>query len=145
MFIIDQLTKGVVTNLISYQEAIDVIPNFFYLTYVKNTGGAWSILSGNVVFLLIIGFLCIIALGYFINKKEDFTKLEVTYLGLIIGGVLGNLFDRLIHKSVIDFIGLVFGSYYFPVFNFADICIVCGGILLIIDSFKGDKNGNRSN
>lgn len=145
LLIIDQLVKGLVTSFIHYQEIIDIIPNFFYITYVKNTGGAWSIFSDNMIILLIIGIVCALGLIYFINKKNYFTKLEVTYLSFITGGLFGNLIDRIIKGGVIDFIGLVFGNYYFPVFNIADICIVCGAILLIIDSIKGDEDGNRSN
>lgn len=144
LLIIDQLVKGLVTSFIHYQEIIDIIPNFFYLTYVKNTGGAWSIFSDNMIILLVIGIICALGLIYLINKKNSYTKLEVTYLSLITGGLFGNLIDRIIQKGVIDFIGLIFGNYYFPVFNIADICIVCGAILLIIDSIKGDENGNRS-
>lgn len=144
-FILDQVVKYLVINFISYQDTIIVIPKLFYLTYVKNTGGAFSILTDNTSFLSIIGLVCISVLIYYILKKEKFNSLEKIYLGLIIGGTLGNLVDRLLYGSVVDFIGLIFGDYYFPVFNIADICIVCGAILLIIDSLKGDKNEYRSN
>jgi len=143
-FILDQLTKYLVINFISFNETITIIPKFFYLTYVKNTGGAFSILNNNTWFLLLIGLICIFFLFNYIIKKEKFNSLEKIYLGLIIGGTLGNLIDRITYGSVIDYIGVIIGSYYFPVFNIADICIVIGAILLIIDSIKGDKNEYRS-
>jgi len=143
-FILDQLTKYLVINFISFNETITIIPKFFYLTYVKNTGGAFSILNNNTWFLLLIGLIFILFLFNYIIKKEKFNSLEKIYLGLIIGGTLGNLIDRITYGSVIDYIGVIIGSYYFPVFNIADICIVIGAILLIIDSIKGDKNEYRS-
>ena len=64
--------------------------------------------------------------------------------GLVIGGILGNFIDRLIYKGVIDYLGFIFGSYYFPIFNLADICIVIGTFILIIDTVRSDFCGNRS-
>lgn len=144
VFFIDQFVKILVINSFTYNHTITVIPHFFYLTYVKNTGGAWSLFSDISSLLLIIGILSICLLFYYIYKKEIYKFSEVIYLGLLFGGVLGNFFDRLIHGGVIDYIGLIFGNYYFPIFNFADMCIVCSGLLLVIDLFRSDINGNRS-
>ena len=138
VFILDQLLKIIIMSLFSYQKVLSLIPHFLYLTYVKNTGGAWSIFSNKQYFLLVIGFICICGFGYYLYKKNCFNKIEILYLGLIIGGILGNFLDRIIRNGVVDYIGFIFGKYYFPVFNLADICIVCGGILLIFDSFRGD-------
>lgn len=132
-------------SIFSYQETNFLIPKFLYFTYVKNTGGAWSIFSNNTWILLAVGIVCIIGLGYYIYKRENFSLLEVIYLGLIIGGILGNFVDRVFRGGVVDYIGFIFGSYYFPVFNIADICIVCGGVLLLIDSLRSDQDGIRSN
>ena len=141
----DQLLKYIVISSISYEEVIRLIPNFLYLTYVKNTGGAFSIFSNNSYLLILIGIICIFGLGYYIYKKKCFNKLEILYFGLIISGILGNFVDRIIRNGVVDYIGIILGNYYFPVFNLADIFIVCGAGLLIIDSFRSDKDGNRSN
>lgn len=145
VFILDQFVKFIIMSIFSYQETFYMIPKFLYFTYVKNTGGAWSIFSNSAWFLIIIAVLCIGGLGYYIYRKKEFSFLEVTYLGLIIGGILGNFIDRLLRSGVVDYIGLVFGNYYFPIFNIADICIVCGGILLMIDSLRSDQDGIRSN
>lgn len=144
IFILDQVLKYVVISFIGYQDTIHIIPNFLYLTYVKNTGGAWSIFDSNPIFLIMIGLICILGLGYYIYKKNNYCFLEVIYLVLIIGGVFGNFIDRIIRDGVVDYIGVILGSYYFPVFNLADICIVCGAILLMIDSFRSDKDAIRS-
>lgn len=144
-FILDRLLKSFIISFITYQESIYLINNFFYLTYVKNTGGAWSILSGNTFLLLIIGLIAIGILIYYLLKKEEFSIFEIISFGLLIGGILGNFIDRLIYKGVIDYIGLIFGKYYFPIFNLADICIVVGTFILIIDTVRSDFCGNRSN
>lgn len=144
-FILDQFVKFLIISIFSYQETSFLIPKFLYITYVKNTGGAWSIFSNNPWILLIVGIISIGGLGYYIYKKDSFNYLEFIYLGIIIGGVLGNFVDRLFRGGVIDYIGVILGNYYFPIFNIADICIVCGAVLLIIDGLRSDQDGIRSN
>ena len=117
---------------------------FLYFTYVKNSGAAWSILSNNTWLLLLVGIICLIGLNFHIYQKKEFELLEVIYFGLIIGGIMGNLIDRIFYGGVIDFIGMIFGNYYFPIFNIADICIVSGMLLLMIDSLGSEKNEIRS-
>lgn len=143
--IIDQLIKNIIISNFKYQDLQYIIPNFFYITKVKNTGGAWSILSNNTNLLLIISIICTLGIIYYLYKKHNLSKLECLYFSLLVGGIIGNLVDRLFYKGVIDYIGLIFGNYYFPIFNFADICIVCGIGLLLIDGWIGEKNGTRSN
>lgn len=136
IFIIDQIVKNVVISNINYNNIISIIPNLFYLTYVKNTGGAFSILTGNVIPLLIIGIISIICFIYYVYKKDNFNLIEVIYLSLMIGGIFGNLVDRIIYNGVIDYIGIIIFDYYFPIFNIADISIVSSALLLIIDSLR---------
>lgn len=145
ILIVDIILKQLTMNNLEYSEEIMVVPNFFYVTYLRNTGGAFSILDNNIYFLIIIGMLALGGLIFYLLKKESFRKLEVISYGILIGGILGNFIDRIIYNGVIDYIGLIFGSYYFPVFNFADICIVVGIIILILDELVGEKYGIRSN
>ena len=142
--LIDQLLKYLVTSNMVLSETISLIPNFFYLTYVKNTGGAWSILDTVPYFLIIINFFFIIGVNYYIYRKKKLSSLEGVYFGLILGGVLGNLMDRILVEGVVDYIGLQFGSYHYPIFNFADIAIVVGVFLIVIETLRGEKNENRS-
>lgn len=144
LVLLDQFIKRVVVLNINYEEIISFIPNFFYVTYVKNTGGAWSMFSGNILFFIVIGVLAFIGILYYIIKKNSISTLEVIYLGLIMGGMIGNIIDRVFYGGVIDFIGFIFGNYHFPVFNIADICIVIGAVLLVIDCIRGEKNELRS-
>lgn len=144
VFFLDQLLKHIITSTFLLRETFYVIPNFFYITYVQNTGGAWSIFSSIPYFLVIINILFLgLFIGY-IYKKENFPLLKIIYFGLILGGVLGNLVDRILLNGVIDYIGIQFGSYYYPIFNFADIAIVVGMVLIIIEILRGEKYENRS-
>lgn len=136
----DILVKILVIKFISYNSVISIIKNFFYITYLKNTGGAFSILTNNTLLLAVIGLVCVgILIYYLVIEKRKFHTLEIISYGILIGGVIGNFLDRIIYSGVIDYIGFKFGTYYFPVFNFADMCIVSGVFLLFIDSIRGDK------
>lgn len=137
---IDRLLKCLVINNIIYDKTIYLINKLLYLTYVKNTGGAWSIFSNNTILLIIIGIFSLILIYWYLKNKVNITKLESIYFSLLLSGIISNLIDRIIYKGVIDYIGIIIFGYYFPIFNFSDMCIVLGGILLIIDSMRGDIN-----
>ena len=141
--ILDQLIKLLVRNTIMDVEKV-IIPNFFYLTGVKNTGGAFSILTGNTILLAVIGIVVVGILVYYLTKKKNINNIEMISYSILLGGIIGNFIDRIIFNGVYDYIGLIFGSYYYPVFNLADCGIVIGIILLIVMEFKGDKNGISS-
>lgn len=141
--LIDQLIKLLVRNTIMGVEKV-IIPNFFYLSGVKNTGGAFSILSDNSIFLAFFSIIVIILLGMYIYKKKITSNIEMISYSILIGGIIGNLIDRIIFGGVYDYLGFIFGSYYYPIFNLADMGIVIGIILFIILEVKGDKNGLSS-
>ena len=116
-------------------QQIKVIKNFFYLTYIENTGAAFSILEKSTLFLILLSVLFIIFLDKYIRKESNkFTKIDIISFGLIMGGIYGNLIDRIIHRGVIDYLSFTIFKYNYPVFNFADICIVVGAFLIIIDT-----------
>ncbi len=141
--ILDQLLKLIIRSNISLGKEIFIIPKFLYITNVKNTGGAFSIFENNPIMLACIGVIVIFFLYSFIkNKKLSFIE-EISY-GLLIGGIIGNIIDRVVLGSVCDYIGLIFGTYYYPVFNLADIGIVVSIIILIIFELWSDKNGISS-
>lgn len=89
--------------------------------------------------------MCLIFLKYYIKKLKRVTRLTIVSLGIMIGGIVGNLFDRIIYKSVIDYLSFSFGNYNFPVFNLADICITIGAVLLLIDLIKEEIELKKSN
>ena len=112
------------------------------ITHVRNNGAAWSILEGKTVLLTVVAVVAIILVLYLIASGHFKLRLEVVMLSLIMAGGIGNLIDRIKYKEVIDYIRTDFID--FPVFNFADICVVVGAIgfciaYLIIESVSNQK------
>lgn len=142
--LIDQIIKLIVTKNMELFQEITIIPNFFSLYYLKNTGAAFSILGDQTIILIIISLVCLIFLKNYIKKLKRVTNLTIISLGIMIGGILGNLFDRLLYKAVIDYLSFNFFGYSFPVFNFADIGITVGAVLLIIDLILEEKSHKKN-
>ena len=134
VLIADQLTKlAIVAHLPfpTYGEghgAITVIRNFFYIVHVGNTGAAWSMFSGQSVLLAVFALVTLAAIVIWrqaLGLREHRSQL---CFGLLCGGIVGNVIDRLAYGHVVDFIDLHFGSYVYPTFNVADsgICVGVG-------------------
>jgi len=140
ILIIDQIIKIIINSFMSLHQEITLIKNFFSLYYVRNTGAAFSLLENNTTFLIIITVIYIILINKLIKKETEFSKLTITSLGLILGGIFGNFIDRIIRRGVIDYLAFTIFKYDFPIFNLADIAIVIGLILLLIKFFILDKN-----
>lgn len=136
-FVIDQIIKSL--SLV-YLINIPIIPNILSLTYAKNYGIAFSMLREKRIIIIAISILLISFLIY-VLKKDYISKNKDTWLvniafGILFGGILGNLFDRIVRGFVIDYINVSF----FSIFNLADIAITFGVVLLIIDNIKESKN-----
>lgn len=140
VIVIDQLIKLLVQKNMNLFQEIKIIPGFFSICYVENTGAAFSILEDATILLVILGAVFLVILDHYIKKEEkNLDKLSILSFGLIMGGIFGNLIDRIIYHSVIDFISFSFGKYHFPIFNIADIGITVGVGLLLLDMWKRRK------
>ena len=93
----------------------NIINNFFNLTLVHNDGAAWSILSGNRLLLIFISLIALIIIYYLFIKDKDLKKIDILTYGMLIGGIIGNLFDRIIYGYVIDFLDFNIFNYNYPV------------------------------
>ena len=142
--ILDQLAKIIIVNLFSVHRGITIIPGFFTLMYVQNTGAAWSILDGNRLFLIITSILALIVIYLFFIKKQELKKIEHVIYGILIGGILGNLFDRIFRGFVVDYLSFNIFGYPFPIFNLADIFIVCSVFLILILTLRGVKQDDST-
>jgi signal peptidase II len=131
-------------NMALHQE-IKLIPNFFSLYYLKNTGAAFSILGNKTILLILVSIFCLIIIKNSIKKLKRTNTLNIISLGIMTGGIIGNLFDRVLYKSVIDYLSFNIFNYSFPVFNLADIGITVGAILLIIDLMIEEKEKKTPN
>jgi signal peptidase II len=127
---VDQLTKMIVMNQMTLGQSIEIIPDFFYFTSVRNPGAAWGKMANQMGFFYIITLLAVGVFAYFLYKDGDLQnkKLYTISLFLIIAGALGNFIDRVIYQEVVDFIHVYIFNYNFPVFNFADIFLTLGTI-----------------
>ncbi len=143
LLIIDQISKLLINTKMTLHQEIVIIPKLLSIFYVKNTGAAFSMLQDNTIFLTVINALFIIVLHMFIKKEKDLSKFSCLSLGLIMGGMFGNLLDRIIHHGVIDFIYI--SLIDFPVFNIADMGITIGVVLLIISFILEKRSKNEQN
>lgn len=137
VFLFDILIKYIVDKSFYYGILKSIIPNIFYLTKVYNEGAAWSTFSGDRYFLIIISFIALIFLLFY-EKSFKKNKVNALAFGLVYGGLLGNLFDRIRFGYVIDYLKFYIGGYEFPVFNLADTAIVVGFVLMFIAIIKGE-------
>ncbi|MBP9903367.1 MAG: signal peptidase II [Verrucomicrobia bacterium] len=141
VFALDQLTKAWINArmpLGSYgpYAGIEVVPNFFYLVHVGNTGAAWSMFSGKSSFLALLALATLVAIYLWRRALGLRDSISQVAFGLLCGGIIGNLVDRLLHGHVIDFVDLHFGSYVYPTFNVADSGICIGVILYLWHSLR---------
>lgn len=123
---LDQLTKFLVKSSLMYGQTIYLLGNLLKLTHVRNSGIAFGFLQGKFYLIVVMISLTILLLITLAMKLKNLSKLSKIFLGMIIGGALGNFTDRLLHQNVVDFISV----FDFPIFNVADSSIVLGTIFL---------------
>ena len=138
VLIIDQAIKFYLSSKMSIYQSIVLVKNFLSITYVHNTGAAFSLFRGNTILLIIVGIVAVIALLVYIFNYTHLKDFNIFTYSLLLGGILGNLVDRILHGYVIDYIGLNIFGYHFPIFNFADMCIVISVLLIFLFEVKGD-------
>lgn len=146
LVVIDQITKFLVVRNIPLYAEIPVIKNVLSLTYVKNTGAAWGSFSDNTVFLTALVIIILVCISFYVYKNKTNNIWFGAGITLVYSGAIGNLIDRFARGgAVVDMIKTEFID--FPVFNFADCCVVIGAILFAIyiifycDDNKENKNG----
>ena len=141
VFLLDILSKNFIQNKIMYGEQVE-ITSFLSLVHFQNTGAAFSFLSDQGgwqrYFLIAISLLAVLYIPWLINQYKK-NILIVIGLLLILGGAIGNLYDRISYGYVIDFIYLHFAEFYWPAFNVADSAISVGVLLFLYGSFKSYK------
>jgi signal peptidase II len=138
---VDQIAKLLTVNIFALYEERVIIPDFFSLTYIQNSGAAWGFLSNNTNLLIVISVPIIAMLGWLMLKSKK-KKILTSGLIFIIAGALGNLVDRIRIGYVVDMLRLDFLN--FPVFNIADVMLTFG-VLLMITDYLSDKISNVEN
>lgn len=139
---IDQLIKLRVLDGLAAVGQIEVVPGFFYLTYVENRGAAFGIMQNSTTLLSVITSIVLLAAVFFILSGKVNNKFLLWSLSLVVAGGAGNLIDRIYRGFVVDYLDFsaLFG---FPVFNFADCCVVIGTILMLCCIVWMDKDAAK--
>ena len=135
ILIADQITKSLVMRSMTLNQSISIIPNFFGLTYVHNYGAAFGLFAHRTGFFILIAVAVVIFILVFMVRIPGEHTLMRVALALQLGGALGNLMDRLRFGYVVDFMEL----RYLPIFNIADMAIVFGIGLLVIDLLRSPR------
>ncbi|MCE7616025.1 signal peptidase II [Vibrio fluvialis] len=144
VFVADIAIKLVVMNSMGYgwENRIEILP-FFNLLYVHNYGAAFSFLSDQAGWQrwLFTGIACAVVglLAFWMRRLPSSDKWNNMAYALIIGGAVGNVFDRVVHGFVVDYLDFYWGTYHWPAFNLADSAICIGAAMIILDGFRGKK------
>ena len=142
--LIDQLIKYFIVGSLTFEKSIVVISDFFNITLLKNTGAAFNILNSNTILLVLISIVALGFFYYFFIKGTVLNKSKIIIYGVLLGGIIGNLIDRIFRGYVVDYLDFKLFGYNFPVFNFADTCIVVSIFLIIYMLYKDGKNEAQS-
>jgi signal peptidase II len=142
--VLDQATKEWVLRAFALGESVPVIPGFFHLTYVRNTGAAWGLMSGSNHWLVVFSVVMLVLLVVFRHAFHGGRGIHRVGLGLLLGGIAGNLFDRMRYGYVVDFLDFHLGGRHFPAFNVADAAITLGVGIYLLGAAWEERRARRA-
>ena len=138
VLVLDRATKWLVEDRIALHDTLQVIPGFFRLTHVQNRGAAFGLFAESpsewkVAVLVLFSVVALVVVSALLWRSSHALTMTGSALALILGGAIGNLWDRLLSGHVVDFLDFYVDSYHWPAFNVADSAIVVGAILLVAE------------
>jgi signal peptidase II len=141
VFVADRLTKQIIESRVSVMDAHTVIPGFFDIVHARNRGAAFSMFADSnspwrPFFLIGLSLAALVLVAVILRNASKLDKPTAIGLSLILGGALGNVFDRIVSGAVTDFLDFYIGSLHWPAFNVADSAIVVGSGLLLISLLR---------
>ena len=145
--LLDQLSKHYIDSTFELYQSVTVLENFFHITYIRNRGAAFGIFSDNALrlpFFITVSLIAIVAIVWYLRQIRTDQVLSQLALGLILSGAIGNLIDRVRFGEVIDFIDVHWYSYHWPAFNVADSAICVGVGLLLLETWREDRNSRKN-
>jgi len=131
--VIDQLTKQLIWR---NGQNYEIVAGFLNITLVKNAGAAFGIFQGGRLFFIVASVVALVLISLVAFRLPRAEKFRRLCLGLVLGGAIGNLVDRVLHGEVIDFIQIGFTGHYWPVFNVADMAVTIGAALLVLVALR---------
>jgi signal peptidase II len=143
VLLLDRITKRVVARTIPLEDVINIVPGFFRLTHLENTGAAFSLFADSTspfrtTLLIVFSVAALAVVSVLLWKDRRIFHSGTLALSLILGGALGNLWDRLVDGKVTDFLDFYIGAHHWPPFNVADSAIVGGALLLLLRMLRKD-------
>ena len=142
VFLVDRLTKWLIETHVSFLDTLRVIPGFFDIVHTENRGVAFSLFNDSTsewrtTLLVLFAIAAVVLVGGFIFRRADkLDRYSLIGFALILGGALGNVFDRIVWGRVTDFLEFYIGAYHWPAFNVADSSIVIGSVLLLLEVLR---------
>jgi len=149
VLLLDRITKWAISQTIPLEDAVNVIPGFFRLTHLENTGAAFSLFADSPSpfrTTLLVGFsvAALAVVSVLLWKDRNRFHSGTLALSLILGGAIGNLWDRLSDGKVTDFLDFYIGVHHWPPFNIADSAIVVGALLLLLRMLRKDHRSQTA-
>ncbi|MEF2229495.1 MAG: signal peptidase II [Pseudodesulfovibrio sp.] len=147
---LDQATKAWVSSAMDVWTGHPVIPGFFNLVHVLNRGAAWGFLDSDHIawqrpLFIVVGLFALGVIGYMLRTADTSDRWLIHGLGLIAGGAVGNLLDRVRLGVVVDFLDFYAGDYHWPAFNVADIALTAGAGCILLSMFINRKKNDAAN
>ncbi len=139
---IDQISKQIASQMLELHQPVPLLP-FLNLTLTHNTGAAFSFLSDaggwQRWFFVALTLVISVVIVVWMTRLKEGQRWLICALALVLGGALGNLWDRLVIGAVVDFIDVYYGTWHWPAFNLADSAICIGAVMLVVSTFKEEK------
>jgi len=142
VFAVDRVTKWLIETHVSFLDSWRIIPGFFDIVHAENRGVAFSLFNDSTsewrtLLLVLFSVAAVVLVGGFIFRRADrLDRYSLAGFALILGGAVGNVFDRIVWGRVTDFLDFYIGSYHWPAFNVADSAIVIGSALLLVEVLR---------
>jgi signal peptidase II len=142
--VLDRLTKWAIVKTIVLEDAVSIIPGFFRLTHLENTGAAFSLFADSTspfktALLITFSMAALAVVAFLLWRSRNEFNITTLSLSLVLGGAVGNLWDRLADGMVTDFLDFYLGIHHWPPFNIADSAIVVGALLLLTRMMRAEK------
>ena len=142
----DQLSKFYIDRHFVLHESLEVVRNFFHITYVRNKGAAFGMLADSafrIPFFIAVALLAIAGILWYLRQVADEQRDQQIGLSLVLGGAIGNLIDRVRLGEVVDFLDVHWYRHHWPAFNVADIAICVGVGLLLLGMWRSERQAKR--